>query len=1063
MAFINITSIFGWGNKVAQESTVMEPSDKLQQSLTAQLGELQKGSPYTINAIELTDSNIYPQEDLIKRDSLISEICSKLDEHKCLILVGDILIGKTCLAESIGIAKKELNPLMLRVQYNTSLNPNLLIPVIVESGKCKLLIIDGLPEYAIEVAETLCQSINNAINKGVQILITTRNFNQLLAERFRFVQYVVPSLTVEELAFSVPQCREEGLAKLIISTSGGFPMLVNLLLYYLEINSWKLSNQQIIDFISIPDKRKVQDYVNKKIREIIKDTQDLQLLSRVALFWRPFTLDDAVAIAGVNPILATPRDRISRLLSQRLLIQVEDKLKVASFIKKIWTIDLLDEEYKECSNVIIDRIIHKHSIDILDADNAIMMLCKAKEYERAGWFYATSMTKILELKCQDSSQVSLLTMLWRDMPLPQQMSVSIRTFIRILHIQLAILTEEDSTYATDDLVHLIDELPSKNPLKAIASCYAIGKLSSDGMFQRALPLLQYAQPAIDSDLADDYLALVKEQRELSENLPLLMLASIKNLEDLMRWFDKVEEVGVSTDSINANAVKYALNKIVEVGREEEMLRTILDKVTSKPSQIVFRTVVVGRLMLYLSDHKRYSDSFSLYEDNQELLQTKLGSIIINNALACYFSDNHEENKALKCWTVVCSEEAVSICPDEVMFASTSMANVYHQKGDYSTAVCCLEAIINGSSFGTSFDEYQQMQMRGEFAIAYWYNNQKVDSFNQLLIIHNYLYAHKLETNDDYKLLELKYGICVQQYHYYLEQGTFAEEFAKPTQTLFQYPNKQFLEVYNNVRKGTNVLFLFMMASSLGVAKDTALMVAHHTIECFSELIEENNIACGLLDEMVPILLEFNDYDNAEYVVKSVLGLAPALTDAPSPIQLVTYLPLLPLCVKRVIDGLQGNFDSINRIIESHIQESLQIFQEADLSAVYDVLFNNNESCYANIKNDIAKISVRICNFEKLDVPSSINAMIIASMFFQVHKYFGCGLLRLYVYNHAKYIISKFASNFRSAYKNPLSELELVQYSQLEDLEATKKMIRLLVAFSKIEIPLTQEHEDFIGL
>ena len=33
----------------------------------------------------------------------------------------------------------------------------------------------------------------------------------------------------------------------------------------------------------------IQDYVSKKIREIITNAQDLQLLSRLSLFWRPFT------------------------------------------------------------------------------------------------------------------------------------------------------------------------------------------------------------------------------------------------------------------------------------------------------------------------------------------------------------------------------------------------------------------------------------------------------------------------------------------------------------------------------------------------------------------------------------------------------------------------------------------------------------------------------------------------------------------------------------------------------------------------------------------------------
>jgi hypothetical protein len=90
-------------------------------------------------------------------------------------------------------------------------------------------------------------------------------------------------------------------------------------------------------------------------------------------------------------------------------------------------------------------------------------------------------------------------------------------------------------------------------------------------------------------------------------------------------------------------------------------------------------------------------------------------------------------------------------------------------------------------------------------------------------------------------------------------------------------------------------------------------------------------------------------------------------------------------------------------------------------------------------------------------------MILASMFFQVHQYYGQGLLRKYVFHHAKYVIRKFGANFRSAYKDPLKELENVWQSSNKDLFATKKMLRLLVAYSNVDVPLTPEHEEFIEI
>ena len=149
------------------------------------------------------------------------------------------------------------------------------------------------------------------------------------------------------------------------------------------------------------------------------------------------------------------------------------------------------------------------------------------------------------------------------------------------------------------------------------------------------------------------------------------------------------------------------------------------------------------------------------------------------------------------------------------------------------------------------------------------------------------------------------------------------------------------------------------------------------------------------------------------------------------------------------------------MISAHISGAIDAFPyETGLLSLREVIVNQNDAKFSNIKEDVAKISARICMFNQLDVKSSINVVIIASMFFRTHKYYGDGLLRLYVYHHSMFIINKYAANYHALYKNPIEELKRVFCSELRDIEAVKNMIRLLVAYSKEEIPLTTEHEDF---
>lgn len=1058
-----------------QENEIQEELRKVGEKIDAQTKLLQRistnienfkiNSQYKIPPIVLNDSNAFQLEGYICRDKLVSDICGELQQSGCVILYGDILIGKSTVAKLVGLANTKLAPLLIQLNYKDQYNIRSIITDIKESDSIKLIIIDDLPDYDTLVVEDLFSTIQIAIKKGIQILITTRDIGVLPIHRYGFIQHLIPPINVEELEASVPQCKKK-LAELIVSASGGYPTLVNLLLIYLNVNNWTLSEKKIIDFISIPNKKDVQDYVSKKIREIITNAQDLQLLSRLSLFWRPFTDADVVALADVNPIIITPKTKLANLLSQRLLIREGEKLELSPFIKKVWSADLVGIEYRECSNMIIERLIRKHTIDTLDMNYAILLLCNAGEYERAGYFYATCLQKCIEIKNLDSSQVFYLTMLWRDMPLPKEMSLTTKTLIRILQIQLANMTNVDCSYALKDLFDFIKNLPTSSPLKSTASCFAIANLSDKGRINDALSLLPYALPTITSEWGSEYIELARDQKEMANKLPVLMLANIANLDGLLQWFEKIEQTNMTVECIDVDAVKFVFNKITTESNTEEVLMTIINRVDKNVTFQIFLIVAVARLMLFRSDKKRYSECKSLFDQYKHLSTIDIGKVMMCNALACCYNDSGDKDRALDLWEKVCSNNSFNELPDEIMLASINAAYIHCNHSHYGKAVNCIESIVTNDAFITMPSKDMQMRMRGELAIAYWNNDQKNQTFEQLMIIHNYLYNNQVDSsdNDQYKLLELKFGICVQQYYYYLDKGVFDSKCISPQQTIFYYPNSTFLQAYNSFRKGTNIMYLYMMAALLKIDEQLAYEVGVHAIDCFSSFIKEKHIAFGLLNELNPLMLQYNEYDKVEYLTKSTLALATDTKDIPNPLDLLLYFPLLPLCCKRFIDKLTGLNANIDKIIQSRINEAALFFPEdAEVNALKSCICEQNRNNFTILKNDLVKISVRVYFFEELEFFASINVIIISTMFLAVHKYYGYSLLRQYVYQSAKYIISKFKSNYSNKYKNPLVELDKVQNAKMEDLVAAKKMIKILVCFSHNDISLTKEQETFIDL
>lgn len=1041
----------------------IDTQTRLLQKIDANIEKLNFTSPYRIPPIVLNGSNAIQQDGFIRRDELVTDICGKLQQHGCVILYGDILIGKSYVAKNVGISKKDLNPVLIPLDYKDTFNIRSIITTAKELGLPKFIIIDGLPDYDISVVEDLHYVISEAVKHGVLILITTRSVNTSLIQKYGFVQYLIPTINENELTASIPQCNDS-IARLIISASGGYPMLVNLLLTYLEINDWRLSHQHILDFISMPDKANVQNYTNKKIREIITSAQDLQLLSRLSLFWKSFNDDDVVALAEVNPIIVTPKARLDNLLGQRLLMREDGRLKLSPFIKKVWSVDLVSVEYKECTDIIIERLIHKHTIDALDVIHAVMLLCNAKEYERAGLFYVTCLQKCVEMKKIDSSQCIYITMLWRDMPLPMEMSAATRILIRVFQIQLADKTKEDTSYALNDLLNLLKNLSTSFPLRPAAYCIAIANLSQKGKINDALSLLPHALPAITSECSPEYIELVKEQQELANRLPVLMLPGISDLNGLLQWFDKVEQTNISVECIDINAVKFVFNKITTKGNAEEILTAIINRVDKNMTFQMFLIVAVASLMLFRSDKKRFFECKSLFDQYEYLSAIDIGNVMMCNALACCYYDSGDKDGALELWEKVCSDNSFRELPDEVMLASINAANIHCNYTHYSRAVECIESVVANDVFTTMPLEDQQMRMRGELAIAYWNNGQNSKTFEQLMIIHNYLYTNRIDTSDQYRLLELKFGICVQQYCYYLEHNSFASDHVIPEQTMFYYQHSELLQAYNSFRKGTNIMYLYMMAALLKVDEQVAYEIGVHAIECFSSSIKEKHISLGLLNELNPLMLLHNEYDKVEYLIKSTLALTADMKDILNPLRLTLYFPLLPLCCKRVIDNMTGESTKIDEIIQSRINEATLLFTEdAEVNALKSCICEHNDSSFSKLTTDLAIICVRVYFLKELDLLASINTIIISAMFSTAHKYYCFGLLRQYVYQSVKYVISKFGYNYKSEYKDPMKELDKVQKSALEDLDAAKKMIKVLVCFSHNDIPLTKEHEEFIDL
>jgi len=235
--------------------------------------------------------------------------------------------------------------------------------------------------------------------------------------------------------------------------AGFNPLLLTAIARFLARQGWRWTSTAFDGLLGGAHAIDLNEETTHRLIAGVEDEMARDLLYRLSLIQRPFTIEDVRAVAAVDPAVSRPRERLDALVGAWVQRDSLDRFVLSPVINVLGADDLAIVTQRDCHAVLGDRLIHRQTLTEYEAVAAITHFVKANEHDRAGLFLASLLHRLYT--DNDGSPADFLLAVWAELPLPPEMSLGIRLLVR--GVQLAVRHQRDlpTDYVTRDVDALL--------------------------------------------------------------------------------------------------------------------------------------------------------------------------------------------------------------------------------------------------------------------------------------------------------------------------------------------------------------------------------------------------------------------------------------------------------------------------------------------------------------------------------------------------------------------------------------------------------------------------------
>ena len=376
-------------------------------------------------------------------------------------------------------------------------------------GEGAMLVLDDLPELSgsDELSEKLIQLTRACRLHDVRILSTSPYQLPFSLEEFIgntiLHSMKVPLFTDDEAAeilqsYGAPSSLiSANLLRGINAIAQQHPVLLTTIARDLSKHSWQLNEEVYERLLKGEYQAALNSQITRRVLDSVEDENTRELLYRLCLPVGSFSLIEVQAVASVNRVLERPSERLHTLVGLWVQRDVDEGLLISPLLKQLGENNLLVETKKSCHLALGNLIVSRHQLSPQDVLNAIIHFLGAEVFDRAGLMLISALRELnsMEILVDDRALLSL----WGSLPLPEQMDLDIRIFLRGEQIAARHKYGKSISYLVQDLDTLLEQASDKNAIGVLAAMMATNSvfdndpIRANRYLRTALHFLPYAQ------------------------------------------------------------------------------------------------------------------------------------------------------------------------------------------------------------------------------------------------------------------------------------------------------------------------------------------------------------------------------------------------------------------------------------------------------------------------------------------------------------------------------------------------------------------------------------------
>ncbi|WP_372947704.1 hypothetical protein [Mariniphaga sp.] len=687
--------------------------------------------------------------------------------------------------------------------------------------KNALIILNDLPRLDKNsfLSEMLISLGNNITNTGNRLL-TTSNYKILsdlksfLNEQVFYEYYDFNLSDKEILEMLVNNGATESdpnFINLISAFSQRNPRLVNTIIQRLKTINWGSNSEDIIEVLLKNEfNAELLEDAQLMISKYIPKVNSRELLYRLSLIHWSFRNNEILAVSNVEERIKHPNEKLQDLLYT--WIQVNENLyQVSPIIKDIGINNLSQKTIQNIYLAVARSLLSSKKVDQIEASRIITSFIKGKDYNNAG---LVLLNLFLSVKLKE--EITILDSwgyldYWKDIDIPKEMNIILRSFIRKEQIRLSQILNKDFSVFESRLEEYVKEESTSNADLFIIHFiilinFNVIKLSK---FWDHLNYVFTNWEKVDTPF--------KETIDLKMYSTILWspIQNLSNEHDIVTWLNKIEflkskyGINIFNEEIAQVAVAIICENIANVESQQKQVSwdiivsnlKILITYFRKHNLEILEIVVLKQIIsLEFKVFKNQKKALELTKSSLSKVKLNESKFLLNENIGKLYFDSEQKEKS-RDWIL----NAINYdCIHQSTYIDTLLlgASIISNKNSNLAVQYCKKAVSIANN-DKNYLELNYIQLLGELAIAYWINKDYINSLENFEDFISRLFKTKEENFGQnwirlllwcgHSLGYISAEVAKDRVPQFISSG---EEYFKPYQGIFTLNNKDLSDYYN---------------------------------------------------------------------------------------------------------------------------------------------------------------------------------------------------------------------------------------------------------------------------